>query len=265
MTGLQHPDCYARALGGCCREMSGEHYISKSVLQLVENRAGEKSKSVRAFGLSFQALGEEKTFGVGSLVGNILCKTHNRQLSPFDTVGKDMFLAVDALNGAAADPATPHRAIQIDGDRLERWMLKSMIGGLYCGAFRVTESDTMKGECPPLEFLQMLFEGAELPKKQGLYWLPPKAGEMITADQQVLRVSPLVSQGGRDVCGFRVWFFGFEFALLTAQIVSDVPTMFDTAHYRPSALSVIGSNVQIKFAWRGGAQSPVIQMQHHKQ
>src|SRR5262249_5828274 len=80
--GFAHPDCYARAFGGCSRQMSGEHYISKGILELVENRVGQKSKSVRAVGLAFQKPGVEQQFGVTSLVGNILCETHNSLLSP---------------------------------------------------------------------------------------------------------------------------------------------------------------------------------------
>ena len=47
--------------------------------------------------------------------------------------------------------------------------------------------------------------------------------------------------------------------------VAAVVTASVTAELRKlSGLSVIGSNVDIEFAWRGGAQSPVIGMQHHK-
>src|SRR5205823_951296 len=96
--GLQHPECYARALSGCGREMSGEHYVSKSILELVENRAGQTSKSVRVTGLSFQQPGASQQFGISSLVGNILCKTHNSRLSPLDEAGRAMFTAMDAMN-----------------------------------------------------------------------------------------------------------------------------------------------------------------------
>ncbi len=151
-TGFQHPECYARALGGCSYKVSGEHYISKSILELVEHSSARKSKVVRTFGLAFQKPGEDKHFGVASLVGNILCETHNSRLSPYDVAGRDMFLALEALNDAAGKTAVPQRRIRVDGDGLERWMLKSMIGGLYCGAFRVAEKETMKGVCPPDKF-----------------------------------------------------------------------------------------------------------------
>ena len=47
MIGLQHPACYARPLGGCCRKMTGEHYISESVLELVYVRAVGSNTRIR--------------------------------------------------------------------------------------------------------------------------------------------------------------------------------------------------------------------------
>src|SRR5947209_1272470 len=92
--GLQHPECYARTLRTCSPEISGEHYVSKNVLELIENCGGQKSKSVRVTGLSFQRPGALLQFGIASLVGNILCKAHNSELSPLDDAGKAMFTAM---------------------------------------------------------------------------------------------------------------------------------------------------------------------------
>ncbi len=94
--------------------------------------------------------------------------------------------------------------------------------------------------------------------------MPPKPNEMITADPKILRVSPLVSRGGEGVCGFQVWFFGFEFALLNTGVAPGVPTMFDKAMYRPAGFRAVGSNVWIEFSWTGGAQSAEIVMEHVK-
>jgi hypothetical protein len=126
---------------------------------------------------------------------SFLCDTHNILLSRFDTAGKEMFQALDALNEAAGNPAAPRQTLPVDGDGLERWMLKSLIGGLYSGNFRVTETETMKGVCPPPDLLEILFKGAAFPPGQGLYWMPPNPGEVITAVPQILRVAPLVGQG----------------------------------------------------------------------
>jgi len=251
--GLQHPECYARALGGCSQKMSGEHYISKSILELIENRAGKKSKSVRVTGLSFQQLGMFQQLGISSLVGNILCKTHNSLLSPLDGAGKAVFTAIDGMNDGAADQSLPERVLGVDGDGLERWVLKSMCGGLYSGAFKVSRTKTMKGVCPPPEWLDILFNGAELPPAKGLYFMPKTPGETITADQYVLKLDPLGSCDTDEIRGLRVWFFGFEFSLLMGNLMPGVRTMFDDAIYRPAGLRAVGSGTSLRLDWKDGA------------
>lgn len=260
--GFGHPECYARALGGCCREMSGEHYISESVLELIYGRAGEVSRSVLVRGLAFQKPNELKGIGVASLVGKVLCKTHNSQLSPFDVVGKEMFAGMDGLNDATGDPSSPEKVMRVDGDGLERWMLKSLCGGLCSGAFRVSPTETLKGVCPLLNWLQILFTGAKFPTGQGMYYMPGQPEELVTADQYVLRVGPLVSLDEQVVLGLQTWFFGFKFALLMANLMPGVSTMFDNAMYRPAGLRAIGSNTQIQLDWQAGSASDEVVVMH---
>jgi hypothetical protein len=235
--------------------MSGEHYISKSVLELVYGRGGEVSKSVLVTGLAFQKPGAMHQIGVASLVGNILCETHNSLLNPFDDAGRAMFSAMDAMNDKAGNSAAPEKVFHVDGDALERWILKSFCGGLYSGAFRVSPTETMKGTCPPPEWLQILFNGAEFPDGQGLYYMPRKLGETVTADQYVLRFEPFGSRDTAEIGGLRVWFLGFEFALLMGRLMPGVPTLFDGALYRPAGLRAVGSGTGIRLDWKGGSRS----------
>ncbi len=256
--GLQHPECYARALGGCSRQMSGEHYISECVLELVFGRGGEVSKSVLVAGLSFQKPGELRPFGIASLVGNILCERHNSLLSPFDSAGKAMFSAMDGMNDGAEDPSLPKRILRVNGDDLERWVLKSMCGGLYSGAFRVNPTKPMSGTVPPLEWLHILFSGAEFPPGQGLYYIPKKPGETVTSGQYVLRFEPIGSHNGGEIGGPRIWFLGFEFALLMENLMPGVPSIFDGALYRPAGLQAVESGTSVRIDWKGGARSDKI-------
>jgi hypothetical protein len=170
-----------------------------------------------------------------------------------------MFLAMHMLDEAARNPLPTRQTISVDGDRLERWILKTYIGGLFSGAFRMPPvgTGTMKGEIPHVELLEILFAGKSFPKGQGLYWMPPKPGEVITTRPEILQLAPLVSDDGYDVGGCRFWFFGFEFCLLAAVVAAG--TFFDTAVYRPAGL--VGGNVAVAFAWQNGAQSPEIQLQ----
>jgi hypothetical protein len=250
--GLQNPECYARALGGCSREMSGEHYVSKGILELVECADGSPSSTVRVTGLAFQQPGQLQRLGVASLVGNILCKRHNERLSCFDDAGKAVFQGMDDLNNAAGDATMPERVVRVDGDGLERWMLKTLCGGLYSGAFRVSETETMKGVQPPSDWLDVLYNGKEMPPGLGLYFMTLAQDQKVTTDHEVFKVEPLGSVDGPEVGGLQVWFFGFWFVLLMAGLKAGVPTMFDLAMYRPAGFRARGSNVRIQFDWEKG-------------
>lgn len=252
---FQHPECFARALGGCSQKISGEHYVSKSLLELVENRAGKISKSVRVEGLAFQKPGILQSIGVASLVGNILCEAHNSCLSPLDVAGTGLFTALDRLNDAAGEPTLPDQVLHVDGDRLERWMLKTLCGGLYAGAFGLLQGESMKGECPPVEWLEILYQDAEFPACQGIYYMP---SEKVTADPVVFRVAPLLATEHNVVIGFQIWFFGFHFVLLLARLTPGVPTLLDTAAYRPAGLRAVGSNTRIRFDWRSTTGQEIV-------
>ena len=264
MAKFQNEQCYARELGGCSQEVDREHYLSECVLELIEHHSNKESRSVRVRGLAFQQPGEVKRLGVGGLSARILCVSHHSQLSRFDSAGKAMFTAMDRLNQGAGDSIAPHQTVRVDGDRLERWMLKAFLGGLYSGNYRVTATDGMEGVCPPRNLLDILFKEDAFPQGQGLYWMPPKTGEDIIADQAILQVEVLGTDDGQHVSGFRVWFFGFEFSLLIAGLTPGVPTMFDNACYRPAGLQVVGSNVHIDFNWKNGPKSKEIVLHHVK-
>jgi hypothetical protein len=103
--------------------------------------------------------------------------------------------------------------------------------------------------------LEILFKRAAFPQGQGLYWMPPEPGEMITTNPQLLRVAPLLTQASQDIGGFQFWFFEFEFSLLAAGIAPGVRTRFDDAWYRPAGIRAVGSNAQIAFDWQDGPQS----------
>lgn len=254
-----HPQCYARELGGCAGPLTKEHPISASILQLIED--GEPNKYVQVFGLSFQAADSIKKVGIASLSAGMLCEKHHAPLSDYDAAGRAMFSAVQSLDAVAGDSAAPSQTLRVDGDGLERWMLKAMIGGIYSGNFPVAPGTTMRGVLPPVELLEILFMGFPFPLGQGLYWLPPAPGEIIASTPQILRLSPLVAQISGDVGGVRVWYFGLPFCLLTAR-PADGDTLFANAVYRPAGLRTVGSNVTLVFDWRDGPQSREIELKH---
>jgi hypothetical protein len=250
-TGYSNPECYAQTLGDCRGPVNREHVVSEGVLKLVSGRAGEINKQVLVRGLSFQPPGVVEEKGISRLVAKMLCEGHNLYLSErIDPAGQAMFRAVEALNDAAGDPAALHQMFRVDGDDLERWMLKTFINGLFSGVFRPASGETLKEEYPPLEWLQILFKDAEFPKGCGLYWLAGTVGAVFTADQEVLQFEPINEQGTEVICGMRVRFFGFNFALAMGWMLPGGSGPFANIDYRPAGLRAVGSNTRIKFDWR---------------
>ena len=80
-----NPKCYTRALKGCCAQMSGEHPLSRAILERIDQELGVKSSAVDVRNMAFQSRNTVKTFGIGSLESRILCTHHNISLSPYDS------------------------------------------------------------------------------------------------------------------------------------------------------------------------------------
>ena len=113
-----NPSCYARALKGCCRQMSGEHPLSKAILKRIPEEFTE-SQAVQVRNMAFQPKDIVQSFGVGSLESKVLCTHHNGLLSPFDSEALKTFDAFEAMHyaGAGLKP-TAENVYRIDGDLL---------------------------------------------------------------------------------------------------------------------------------------------------
>lgn len=249
---LGHPKCYAQALGDCT-SMSREHWMPEAILERVEHGRGTRSRCVEARNLSFQMRDIRQSFGVDSLAGNILCKKHNNSLSPIDVGATKFFDAMEAVHYGCETPGAPEQVLRVDGNLLERFLLKVMIGGLFSGNLRHS-AVTKKGVLPPIEWLKILFEGGSFPDRHGLYYVPAPPGKVIVADRDILHFSPFFTEDLKLVCGMRAWSFGIEFDLLLANLVPRARSSFDGALYRPAGLRIAGSSARIEFSWEGGAR-----------
>src|SRR5271166_5863358 len=91
-TGFSHGRCYMGWSHNCDQEISGEHYISASVLaQLCKSK-------VKLNGLPWLADDETKILPISGLRGNILCKRHNEGLSRLDETGGKFFTALKQVH-----------------------------------------------------------------------------------------------------------------------------------------------------------------------
>jgi hypothetical protein len=254
MSFFQHPQCYARSLGDCLPGKSEEHYVTEGLLRLIEERFGKESQVVEGVNLRLPHLkpGVSKKLTIGRLEEPILCPSHNSRLNTFDTASIALFKAMDAFNESSSGnsllAATAHR---LDGDAIERWMLKTLCGGLYSGRFPLPDGVSCSGVCPPTVWLNLLYNGAKFPDGLGFYYVFHPNGQ-ITADRHVAKFKVLLSQDGEIVKGLRFWLFGFEFLLLMHHLVVGDPAELDGAARRPAGIRESSTGSNVEFTWADG-------------
>jgi hypothetical protein len=156
-TGYSHPKCFARGDGNCCDTITGEHYISKTLLRQVE-----KDGTAKIAGLKWQVPQQWNIIFISRLIANMLCKRHNNALSPLDEAIGYFFQALqdydNSTHPSVKDPKDELRLFA--GEDLERWMLKCLLGLTFSKNF----SGCMKPEC-----VDVLYGRAEWPPGWGLY------------------------------------------------------------------------------------------------
>jgi len=239
-----HPSCYAAELSDCSTQISKEHYVSDSILRLVS--LGEPSVLVR--NLRFQSPETLEPKGISNLVAKVLCSNHNSDLSRFDCAGQSLFDGMDQIDSAAGKPDKLPATILVNGDDLERWMLKTLCGGVFSGNIPTT-GESLKSVRPPKSWLSILFGDGQFPQGQGLYVRAGTPGIVFSTEPSVLKMA-VVSDANDVVIGFRVWIFNFEFILVLASLPSNYPPTLEYAHHRPKGIVVHGSNIRIQIEWR---------------
>jgi hypothetical protein len=218
--------------------------VSDKVLRVIS--IGEPAVLVR--NLSFQEPDVQEKMGIGSLAAKVLCSKHNSQLSAFDVAGFSLVSGMDRIDCAAGKVEEEHETVQICGDDLERWILKTLCGGLFSGNLR---GGSLKGVCPPREWLEVLFEKQRMLRGCGLYVRAGTPGIPFATDPSILKMDPVVSECDL-VVGLRIWVINFEFVLLLAPLQLGVPRMLEYAQYRPGGIVVQGSNKRIQMTWQDG-------------
>jgi hypothetical protein len=241
-------------LGDCSTAISKEHYVSAVVLRGVS--LGEPTVLVQ--NLSFQQPGTLEGRGINSLVAKVLCEKHNAALSIFDAAGNALFTGMDGIDSTVGKAGEQPGAFVVNGDHLERWMLKMLCGGLYSGTMPVP-GGSMKGVCPPVEWLNILFRDTALSPGQGFYLRAGTPGELFSTEPAILKMAVVVDKDN-VVIGFRMWVFNFEYLLVLASVPTPLPPALEHAHYRPTGLVVDGSPKSIHFGWAHHKSGDVVRV-----
>lgn len=154
-TGYSNPKCYARTLDDCVAEITREHYISKKLLDRLDD--------FEADGLVW--LPEKKTLTEKALQSKVLCERHNNALWPLDDNITNLY---DIMRRWQDRKVVGD--LVLDGEDLERWAIKVMFGLFASGGSRVVSTDgtpVERSTTIPRRYMRILFGDAKMPKGTG--------------------------------------------------------------------------------------------------
>ena len=119
--GQAQSKCYIRLTNVCSTKISGEHYVSAAILAEFGN--------LRTSGLPWFGPGVTQV-GINTLTSKILCTRHNSVLSPLDTEGRRMLVAIrDGINHVWKKSLSTKTLFRIaSGEAFEFSGLKTLMG-----------------------------------------------------------------------------------------------------------------------------------------
>jgi hypothetical protein len=241
--------CYMKQLGSCEGPISGEHLISKSVIEFLKDDG-----NFAVSGLPWLEDGESKVLAPKNLTANCLCAKHNSMLSPLDTAALSFFSALRAcyINEGAA------LHYLISGHDLERWLLKTLKA--MAVSRNLTRSRVRLPGLfqPDIEIIDMLDEPHQWPTGTGLY-CTARTGQ-ITHNFNRFQLSPLYGASNDIIAGLTAEILGLDFLVMVEPPDMAKSPSLRTAVFRPCEFTIsIGSTKnRISLSWEDGLRhSPV--------
>jgi hypothetical protein len=178
--------CWASSLGDCDR-MSKEHIVSKALFL---------GDTVEVHGFPW-CKDAPKTIGMRNLTTTILCRRHNSLLSPVDQAAVRAFQAlremtrVSMLRLGMRDKFCRVVKYHVDGPKLERWFLKTLINLIAGTAIRI--GDATNGGIPTSELVEIAFGYRTFTPRAGLF-AAIYVGQRVDPGENV-QVAPLQRDG----------------------------------------------------------------------
>jgi hypothetical protein len=259
VTKYSNPECYLRTDENCSRERSREHFISKSILAIIERTNGRLTVS----GFPWQT--EPKDVGIRTLTCWNLCKRHNEALSPLDVSALRFYRHLsgmyETLYGAGGGTKTDQVAL-FNGRDLERWMLKVLCGFVTSGNAVVDgEKRVLAADA---HWCDLVMGRKVLPQGLGL-WATSNPGDVLNTSCGI-GFAPLFGDHQR-LGGISMEINGIRLALALCTVINHKGTVLDGALFRPTSLLFVGEarRVMLKFGWNGYDSNKDIVIEWRKQ
>ncbi|MEV2211168.1 hypothetical protein AB0H86_06670 [Streptomyces sp. NPDC050997] len=215
-------------------------------------------KTITVLGMPWQK-GSTHQLPVSALAANILCQRHNSALSPLDVSASSAFRVLWHFQEDQRRVPDPHGAefALVNGDELERWLLKLLWGAVAAGALshegnpvRALHSSASKEA-----LLDYLFRDGTLPEGWGLY-MAGRPDRLFSGEGQVA-IRPLVHRGELWGAGVEAGAVGVRFAFGTPdgdpRYVVRRPLQIELARADAPERKILA------LAWKGSFGLPVTQ------
>lgn len=243
-TGFQNQKCYLRITKNCSEKISGEHLVSASILSQLPG-------GIKMSGFPGQEKGAFKRVGINSLTSNVLCTRHNSALAPLDTAAGHFFAKMsNAMKYADTNSMVRKtKYYLVNGDALERWALKTMLGLFYSKVASANGTSIFKSHTLNDPHATALLGNEMLPSPLGLYIT---LGQTNHIGMQIA-LAPLLHLETQTLCGVTIQFPGMTFGFIFDASKSNNDFFVGTSVYRPGLLEIEGGkrSSRLFMTWPG--------------
>lgn len=239
---LRHERCYMGLTNDCCSKITGEHWLSHSILKQIPE--------LKIRGLP-RSNGQTKTLPASALTANILCKRHNEAFSPLDTAAGHAFGVLSSAMRHLTAPGINtrrDRTYLIDGFALELWAVKTLLGIHFGGLSADDGKPTQKTLRFDPEQAVSHLTGQPLEWPLGFYY-----PGLWRTDGAHTSLAPLIH--GDDLGGIQVSLQSFTLHSFVAVPEGPDETWTPKGRHRPAFIEINGPRTtsRLIFAWSGMA------------
>jgi hypothetical protein len=255
-TGYSQNGCYLGHTNDCDRGITGEHYVSRAVLEQLSEPA------VAVDGVPWLAPGERRVIAINSLTSNILCGRHNSALSVLDTEAGHFLRTIKAVHANLGDKSLSRRlrVSIVSGEALELWILKIACGLFYSKIAAQNRERIVADHAVETAIITEALFSKRWYQNCGLY-MRATEGQVVPG-VNAISMAPATLVNEKRYVGLRVWIIGLEFAVIFDPRGVG-PTLIEEGWcLRPTNLRFNGKlrNHCLVLTWPAGVPSCVIQM-----
>ena len=249
--GYAHPRCFLAETNGCSEKISGEHYVSEALLNVIE----KQNKTIDVSGLTWLPKEQLSSIGKANLKAKVLCTVHNSNLSPFDTNVANFAEAIGVIDAELQNDAPASLRFRIDGAYLERWAIKTVMGMVSSGQIQQRNGAPfrVKDKC----FALLCSSEARWPRGWGLY-LAEAAGQIFHSSS--FELLPMHDERDGTLLAIGLKFNGISLNFL----MGDPDSKGRAGIFRPAALRFKKGEVECEIAlsWTGKSSGKAVTFLH---